>query len=99
MPPAPILIVAFIMGACIGSFLNVCIYRIPESKSIVSPGSACPKCNTEIKFYDNIPIISWLLLLGKCRSCSEPISVRYPLVELLTGLLALASVIRFWHFC
>lgn len=95
MPPVPILIIAFIMGACIGSFLNVCIYRIPESRSIVSPGSACPKCNTEIKFYDNIPIISWLLLIGKCRTCSEPISVRYPLVELLTGLLALASVIRF----
>jgi leader peptidase (prepilin peptidase)/N-methyltransferase len=95
MPPAPILIITFILGACIGSFLNVCIYRIPESRSIVSPGSACPNCNTEIKFYDNIPIISWLLLLGKCRTCSEPISVRYPLVELLTGLLALASVIRF----
>ena len=95
MPPVPILIVAFMMGACIGSFLNVCIFRIPESRSIVSPGSACPKCNTNIKFYDNIPIISWLLLLGKCRTCSEPISARYPMVELLTGLLALASVIRF----
>jgi len=95
MPTLPILIIAFIMGACIGSFLNVCICRIPESKSIVSPGSACPKCNTFIKFYDNIPIISWLLLFGKCRTCSEPISARYPLVELLTGLLALASVIRF----
>ncbi len=94
MPTIPILIVTFIMGACIGSFLNVCICRIPESKSIVTPGSACPRCSTPIKFYDNIPILSFLLLLGKCRSCSEPISVRYPLVELLTGLLALASVIR-----
>jgi len=94
MPTMPILIVTFILGACIGSFLNVCICRIPESKSIVSPGSACPRCNTLIKFYDNIPIISYLFLLGKCRTCSEPISVRYPLVELLTGLLALATVIK-----
>ncbi|MBC2716702.1 MAG: prepilin peptidase [Desulfobacteraceae bacterium] len=95
MPTMPILIITFIMGACIGSFLNVCICRIPESRSIVTPGSSCPGCNTLIKFYDNIPIISYLLLLGKCRTCAEPISVRYPLVELLTGLLALASVIRF----
>ncbi len=94
MPILPILIITFIMGTCIGSFLNVCICRIPESRSIVTPGSACTKCNTPIKFYDNIPIISFLLLFGKCRTCSEPISVRYPLVELLTGLLALASVIR-----
>jgi len=94
MPTMPILIVSFIMGTCIGSFLNVCICRIPESRSIVSPGSACPRCNTPIKFYDNIPILSYFLLLGKCRTCSEPISIRYPLVELLTGLLALASVIR-----
>jgi len=92
---APILIISFIMGACIGSFLNVCIFRIPESKSIVSPGSACPKCSTYLKFYDNFPIISYIVLLGKCRTCSEPISVRYPLVELLTGLLAVACVIRF----
>lgn len=95
MPTMPILIVTFIIGACIGSFLNVCIFRIPESKSIVTPGSACPGCNTFLKFYDNIPILSYLFLLGKCRTCSAPISIRYPMVELLTGLLAFAAVIKF----
>ena len=95
MPPLPLLTITFIMGACIGSFLNVCICRIPESQSIVTPPSACPKCNTPIKFYDNIPIISYLFLRGKCRSCAEPISARYPFIEFLTGMLAIAAVIRF----
>ncbi|MFZ2632151.1 MAG: prepilin peptidase [Desulfosalsimonadaceae bacterium] len=90
-----ILCIIFFFGACIGSFLNVCIWRIPRSESIVSPGSKCPQCNTPIRFYDNIPILSYVLLLGKCRNCASPISIRYPLVEGLTGLLAAATAYRY----
>ena len=76
----------FLFGAVIGSFLNVCISRIPEDLSIVSPGSRCPRCLTPIEPYDNIPIFSWFLLRGKCRTCALPISPMYPTVELLTAL-------------
>jgi leader peptidase (prepilin peptidase)/N-methyltransferase len=86
---------AFILGACIGSFLNVCIYRIPLSKSIVAPGSMCPRCGNPIRFYDNIPILSYLWLRGRCRQCRTPVSLRYPLVELLTALLFTAVAHRF----
>ncbi|MFY9941474.1 MAG: prepilin peptidase [Desulfobacterales bacterium] len=86
---------AFILGACIGSFLNVCIYRIPLSKSIVAPGSMCPRCGSSIRFYDNIPILSYLWLRGRCRQCRTPVSLRYPLVELLTALLFTAVAHRF----
>ena len=79
-----------LFGLVIGSFLNVCILRIPERKSIVLPASACPKCGAPIHSYDNIPVVSWLILGGKCRSCKTPISKMYPLVELLTGLLFFA---------
>ena len=75
-----------VFGLIIGSFLNVCIYRIPLGKSIVFPGSGCPHCEKSIRFYDNIPILSFLILRGKCRSCGERISAQYPFVELLTGL-------------
>ncbi len=95
MPNGLILSTAFTFGACIGSFLNVCIWRLPESKSIVTPASKCPRCNTPIRFYDNIPIISYIFLKGKCRTCREPISIRYPLVEFLTGLVAMATTIKF----
>lgn len=78
------------IGACVGSFLNVCIWRIPNGMSIVSPPSHCPKCDHAIPFYENIPVFSWLFLRGKCSSCKEPISIRYPLVETLTGLVFLA---------
>lgn len=87
--------IVFLFGACIGSFLNVCIYRIPEAKSIVTPRSSCPRCGTPIKSYDNIPILSWLILGGKCRQCRVPISIRYPMVELITGLAALGLYIKF----
>lgn len=79
----------FLFGAIVGSFLNVCIYRIPSEKSIVSPPSHCPSCGERVRPYDNIPLLSWLLLGGKCRFCRARISVRYPLVELLTALLTL----------
>lgn len=75
-----------ILGALVGSFLNVVIHRVPNELSIVFPNSACPKCGTAIKPYDNIPIISWVLLGGKCRNCKNPISARYPAVELLTAI-------------
>ncbi|HUJ83320.1 MAG TPA: prepilin peptidase, partial [Candidatus Acidoferrales bacterium] len=77
----------FCFGLVIGSFLNVCIVRIPGHKSIVLPSSACPKCGAKIRPYDNIPVVSWLLLGGKCRDCKTKISPIYPLVELLTALL------------
>jgi leader peptidase (prepilin peptidase) / N-methyltransferase len=75
----------FLFGIVIGSFLNVCIARIPEGLSIVRPASRCPRCQTPIKPYDNIPILSWFLLRGKCRSCALPISPMYPIIEFLTG--------------
>jgi len=77
----------FLFGIVIGSFLNVCISRIPEGVSIVSPGSRCPRCLNPIKPYDNIPVFSWLILRGKCRNCGLPISPMYPLVEFATGLI------------
>jgi leader peptidase (prepilin peptidase)/N-methyltransferase len=77
----------FLFGIVIGSFLNVCISRIPEGVSIVSPGSRCPRCRKPIKPYDNIPVFGWLLLRGKCRNCALPISPMYPLVEFATGLI------------
>jgi len=80
---------AFVFGAIIGSFLNVCIHRIPAGQSIVRPGSHCA-CGAPIAWYDNIPILSWLLLRGRARCCGRPFSVRYPVVELLTALLFLA---------
>ncbi len=81
-------IVIFFIGATFGSFMNVCIYRIPASKSIVHPRSSCPVCGTMIKSYDNIPVLSYLWLRGRCRHCQTPISARYPIVEILAGLFA-----------
>lgn len=89
-----------LFGAVIGSFLNVCIFRLPRELSIVSPASRCPVCDTEIKFYDNIPVLSFLLLRGKCRNCRTTIPFRYPLVETLNALLYAATLWRFglgWH--
>jgi leader peptidase (prepilin peptidase) / N-methyltransferase len=88
-------ILFFVLGAIVGSFLNVCIVRIPRDESIVRPGSKCPGCGTHIRFYDNIPIVSYLILRGKCRKCGQRISIRYAAVELLTAVLFAAL---FWLF-
>ena len=85
----------FLFGLLFGSFLNVCIYRLPRGLSIVAPRSACPNCKTPIAFYDNVPVFSWLILGGRCRQCKTKISPRYLMIELLTGLLFLAC---YWHF-
>lgn len=87
--------IVFVFGSLIGSFLNVCIYRLPRSLSVISPSSRCPSCNIPIKAYDNIPLLSFLLLRGKCRYCKARISLRYPLVEALNALLYVMVV---WHF-
>ena len=86
---------AFIFGAAIGSFLNVCIFRLPAKTSIVKPDSQCPHCHKSIRYYDNIPLISYVVLRGKCRDCGGKISWRYPLVELITALLALLLFLKF----
>jgi leader peptidase (prepilin peptidase)/N-methyltransferase len=85
----------FIFGICIGSFLNVCIYRIPESVSIVHPRSMCPNCGNPIIWYDNIPLLSYLTLKGRCRHCGQRISVRYLVVEALGGVMALLVLYNF----
>jgi len=81
---------------CIGSFLNVCIYRLPTSKSIADPPrSICPSCNSPIRFYDNIPVLSYIWLKGRCRNCDAPISFRYPMVELMNGIVAMGLLFKF----
>jgi leader peptidase (prepilin peptidase)/N-methyltransferase len=85
----------FILGAAVGSFLNVVAYRLPAGKSVVRPPSHCPACGVNIRWYDNIPIFSWLFLRGRCRSCGIRISIQYPLVELANGLISLALFLRF----
>ena len=85
----------FALGLCWGSFLNVCIYRLPRGKSVVTPRSACPNCGEMIPLYHNLPVASWLLLRGKCRSCKQPISPRYMVVELLIGILFLVCYLHF----
>jgi leader peptidase (prepilin peptidase)/N-methyltransferase len=86
---------SFVFGLIFGSFLNVCIYRLPRDLSVVHPRSACPHCQTLIRSYDNIPVLSWLILRGKCRACKAPISFRYAAVELLAGGLFLACYAHF----
>jgi leader peptidase (prepilin peptidase)/N-methyltransferase len=86
---------ALAFGLIIGSFLNVCIYRLPLKKSIVWPASSCPECDAPIKSYDNIPVLSYLALRGRCRACKAPISVKYPIIEALTGALFLAAYLMF----
>jgi leader peptidase (prepilin peptidase)/N-methyltransferase len=85
----------FVVGAAVGSFLNVCIGRWPEGLSVIRPRSRCPKCGHQIKASENIPILSWILLRGRCSNCGQPISIQYPIVELLVGLLWLAVYLQF----
>ena len=100
-----VLLMVLVIGMCVGSFLNVCIYRIPGSQSIVTPASSCPHCRKPIQWYDNIPVLSYFLLRGRCRNCRESISLRYPLVETITGAMAVSicliwglSVVALVHF-
>lgn len=87
--------ILFFYGAIVGSFLNVCIHRLPRGEEIVFTPSHCPQCQAPIRWHDNIPLLGWLWLLGRCRQCRQPISLRYPLVELAAALLALQVVQRF----
>jgi leader peptidase (prepilin peptidase) / N-methyltransferase len=89
------LTIASVVGACAGSFLNVCIARWPRDLSVIRPGSRCPSCGHRLRWYENIPLVSWLALGGRCRCCREPISLQYPAVELAVALGWLAA---FWHF-
>jgi leader peptidase (prepilin peptidase)/N-methyltransferase len=92
-PPMEAVTFAGLLGAIMGSFLNVVAYRLPRRESLVSPGSRCPSCGTPVQPYDNVPVLSWLVLRGRCRSCSARISPRYPLVEAGTGLLCVGAVL------
>jgi leader peptidase (prepilin peptidase) / N-methyltransferase len=93
--PIPFYVFAFIFGAVVGSFLNVCIYRLPKEESVVFPPSHCPQCDYRIRWYDNIPLLSYIALRGKCRSCKTRISSQYPAVELINGLLTLFLFTKF----
>src|SRR5918992_5523107 len=86
-------VLAGILGAIVGSFLNVVAYRLPRGESLATPPSRCPSCGAPVKPYDNIPVLSWFLLRGRCRNCGAPISWRYPLVEAGTGLLCALVVL------
>ena len=91
----------FLFGLALGSFVNVCIYRLPKNRSVVLPRSLCPSCNAQIILWDNIPVFSYLLLGGKCRQCSAPITILYPIIEILTALLILFGFIKLdlsWEF-
>src|ERR1700759_3819628 len=90
-------LVFFVFGCTVGSFLNVCIHRMPLGQSIASPPSHCPHCKYSIPWYLNIPLVTWLFLGGKCANCRAPISMRYFLVELLTGVMFLVSWLAFGH--
>lgn len=92
------IVLTILLGLCVGSFLNVAIYRIPNDMSLVKPASHCPKCGEPIKWYDNIPLISYIVLRGKCRHCKEHISIRYPLVEILNMVLWFLCLMMFTNF-
>src|SRR5690625_3494394 len=91
MPPNlllwPWLIFVFVIGACVGSFLNVVIYRLPAGESLITPGSRCPQCGHDLAWFENIPILGWIALRGRCRHCKAPISVQYPLIEAACAIL------------
>jgi leader peptidase (prepilin peptidase) / N-methyltransferase len=89
------IVVASAFGAVIGSFLNVCIHRLPRGASVVMPASACPRCGHELSWFENIPIVSWLALRGRCRTCHAPIGVRYPIIEAVTAMMFAAA---WWYY-
>lgn len=91
----PPLLIVFVFGLMLGSFFNVCIARLPAGESVVSPSSHCPKCQAPIQWYDNIPVVSYLVLGAKCRACRAPISIRYPIVEIVTALAFVAQAAMF----
>jgi len=95
MAPVPLYILGFLFGAIVGSFLNVCIFRIPLGTSLISPSSSCPQCKTAIKAYDNIPILSYFLLGGRCRYCNASIPPRYPLVETMMAFFSTFLILKF----
>lgn len=95
MPTWIVIAYASLIGAAVGSFLNVCIYRLPEGESVVRPRSRCPECDMAIGWRDNVPVVSWVLLRGRCRGCGTGISIQYPLVELLTLAIWLAAAFRY----
>src|SRR5574337_2029653 len=88
-------LLAFLLGTTIGSFLNVCIWRLPRGQSIAYPPSHCPTCGTRIRTRDNVPVLSYLLLRGRCHACETHVSLRYPAVELLTGVMSMLVLYRF----
>lgn len=94
MPEGVVVALAGVYGAMLGSFLNVCVYRLPRDLSVIRPRSRCPRCETPLAWYDNVPVVSWLVLRGRCRRCREPISIQYPIVEALVGLVWAAAVWR-----
>jgi leader peptidase (prepilin peptidase)/N-methyltransferase len=87
MPDLLYILFVFALGSCVGSFLNVVVWRLPRGESLVTPPSHCPKCNERLRWYDNIPIFGWIKLGGKCRYCAQPISIRYPIIEFVTAML------------
>ena len=90
-------VLSALLGLCVGSFLNVVIYRVPEKMNLAKPASHCPKCGYQLKWYDNIPVVSYIILGGKCRNCKEHISFRYTFVEIINALLWVACVAVFWE--
>jgi leader peptidase (prepilin peptidase) / N-methyltransferase len=95
LPQSVLIAFAFLLGSVIGSFLNVVIHRVPREMSIANPPSHCPHCQYRLQWYWNLPLLGWLMLRGRCRNCRAPISIRYPIVELLTGLLAVAVLLQY----
>jgi leader peptidase (prepilin peptidase)/N-methyltransferase len=98
LPNIVYILFLFALGACVGSFLNVVVWRLPRDESLVSPGSHCPKCNTPLAWYDNLPVFGWIKLRGKCRHCAQPISMRYPIIEAITGLLFVFYYVMFFIY-
>src|SRR4029450_1027450 len=96
MSHATFIVFLFLLGACVGSFLNGVVWRLPRGESLITPPSHCPKCNTPLKWYDNLPVIGWIKLGGKCRDCKGPVSPGYPIVEAITGALFVFYYVMFF---